>query len=462
MKRYQAQIGVTLAAMLLIAGCSSSDDTADETTTAAPSTTVAPAVTVAAVAADPAVAMVEACAEAWNTHDLEVVATCFAEGAVDTGLVVGSPEWEQRHALAEVQGWQQSITSDCEAIDAMVTCLATSEETLLGGKAGVTYTYELSYHFDDEGLITNVELECREGCGDGKAFEVALGRWMAIAHPESYETLFVAESETQNEQSWSTPEGVAELSTLIDEFVAQSDVYPLSGPSSTPEPEAEVGQAFLEALGEGRWAEAESLSSGRANRYVHYLDVANRVAPERFSGHVSDVEVTTGQVVFHYDDGTSIIYNEVSAEDGLVVNFKRNGFFIGSWPEPGSPGETGDVTVTVTAAIGRAIRFDKTADPHPMYGEHTETAATDVAVVTFLTIEVDNASTQEVDGWNAALVTPDGRSAEVTDALSGSYPANAITDDVLIFTRLAVFEGVELRIPIDDDTEVVAVVHAEE
>jgi hypothetical protein len=377
-------------------------------------------------------------------------------------LAVGSPEWEQRHALAEVQGWRQSITSDCEAIDGMVRCLATSEETHLGGKAGVAYTYELSYHFDDEGLITNVELECRGGCEDGQAFEVALGRWMAIAHPESYETLFVAESETRNEENWSTTEGMAELSPLIDEFVAQSDVYPLSGPSSTTEPDAEVGQAFLEALGEGRWAEAESLSSGRANRYVHYLNVANRVAPERFSGHVSDVDVTTGQVVFHYDDGTSITYNDVSTEAGLVVNFKRNGSRIGAWPEPWSPGEAGDVTVTVTAAVGRAIRFDKTADPHPMYGEHTEAAATDVAVVSFLTIEVDNASTQEVDGWSAMLVTSDGRSAEVTDALSGSYPANAITDDVLIFTRLGLLEGTELRIRIDDDTEVVVEVPSDE
>jgi hypothetical protein len=460
MKRYRVLVTVMLAAMALVAGCTSSDDTADETTEAAPATTVAPVVTVAA--AETAVATVEACSEAWNTHDPNAAAAFFAEGAVDTGLVVGSPEWEQRHALAEVQGWRQSITSDCEAIDGMVKCLATSEETLLGGKAGVAYTYELSYDFDNEGLITKVELECREGCDDGQAFEVALGRWMAIAHPESYETLFVAESETRNEENWSTTEGMAELSPLIDEFVAQSDGYPLSGPSSTTELDAEVGQAFLEALGEGRWAEAESLSSGRANRYVHYLNVANRVAPERFSGHVSDVDVTTGQVVFHYDDGTSITYNDVSTEAGLVVNFKRNGSRIGSWPEPGSPGEAGDVTVTLTTAIGRAIRFDKTADPHPIYGEHTEAAATDVAVVTFLTIEVDNASTQEVDGWSAVLVTPDGRSAEVTDALSGSYPANAITDDVLIFTRLGLFEGAELRIRIDADTEVVVEIPAHE
>jgi hypothetical protein len=233
--------------------------------------------------------------------------------------------------------------------------------------------------------------------------------------------------------------------------------------SSTTEPDVEVSQAFLEALAEGRWSEAESLSSGRANRFVHYLNVANRVAPERFSGYVSDVDVTTGQVVVHYDDGTSITYNEVRTEAGLVANFKRNSVRLGSLlEERWSPGEAGDVTVTVTVAFTRSIRFDKTADPHPTYGEHTETAATDVAVVNFLTIEVDNASTQEVDGWSAILVSSDGRSAEVTDALSGSYPANTITDDVLIFTRLGLFEGAELRIPIDDDTEVVAAVHAEE
>jgi hypothetical protein len=109
---------------------------------------------------------------------------------------VGSPEWEQRHALGEVQGWRQSITSDCEAVDGMVKCLAMSEDSL-GGKAGVVYRYELSSHFDNEGLITNVEVEWRRGVEDSKAFVVALGRWMAIAYPESYDTFFVAELATQ-------------------------------------------------------------------------------------------------------------------------------------------------------------------------------------------------------------------------------------------------------------------------
>jgi hypothetical protein len=67
-----------------------------------------------------------------------------------------------------------------------------------------------------------------EGDEDNEAFQEALGEWMATAHPEAYERFYVPAFQTTNDENWHSPEGVAELSQLIDEFVAQSDEFPLS------------------------------------------------------------------------------------------------------------------------------------------------------------------------------------------------------------------------------------------
>ena len=50
---------------------------------------------------------------------------------------------------------------------------------------------------------------------------------MEEAHPEVLETYYVPDFLTPKYENWFTSEGVAQLSQLVDEFVAQSDEYPL-------------------------------------------------------------------------------------------------------------------------------------------------------------------------------------------------------------------------------------------
>jgi hypothetical protein len=258
MKRYRVLVTVMLAAMALIAACTSSDDTADETTTAAPATTVAPpetattaaAATSTTVSPSAAIATVEAFINARNAHDADAIAAFFTESAWEDEFgAVGTPSWEQGYALEETRGWRGTLV-DCQADDGEVTCLVDSEDTLLSGKAGVVYTSEWQFRFDDQGLIAHRNEEILTGGAEDSAFDDALGLWMMTAYPESLPTFYEGEGHYSNapagvgteeerakielrfrirwrEENWSTPEGVAELSPLIDEFVAQSDVYPL-------------------------------------------------------------------------------------------------------------------------------------------------------------------------------------------------------------------------------------------
>jgi hypothetical protein len=110
--------------------------------------------------------------------------------------------------------------------DGRLTCLATWAWTNLSGKAGVIRVSEVEYRFDDQGLIRSVYHENVSGKDDDVAFNAALGTWMATAYPESYEAFFIDDTYRRNDENWLNR--VAELSPLIDEFVAQSDEYPLS------------------------------------------------------------------------------------------------------------------------------------------------------------------------------------------------------------------------------------------
>ena len=78
---------------------------------------------------------------------------------------------------------------------------------------------------------------------------------------------------------------------------------------------------------------------------------------------------------------------------------------------------------------------------------------------TSLVVEIDNRSSEEVYGFDAVLVGSDRRSAEVVYS-SSDYPADAITDDVLVFNGIDLTDGGELRIAVDFDTTLVVEVPA--
>jgi hypothetical protein len=182
----------------------------------------------AEVAGTSELATVEAVTAAYNAYDADTYATYWVEGTEGpAGIVVGSPEWQQFLAEEEARGVQITL-SGCEATDGTVRCLETYEETRLSGKAGIVITWEVEYTFDEEGRITSFGSGINtQGTEAISPFEDALGRWMATEHPEVFETYYVPDFYTRKYENWYTPEGAAQLSQLIDEFIAQSEAYPL-------------------------------------------------------------------------------------------------------------------------------------------------------------------------------------------------------------------------------------------
>jgi hypothetical protein len=221
-------IPLTLAVLLLPACTDSADDVAATTVVPPETATTAPVVTSTTLSEAATIATVEALEEACNAYDSDASLALFADAASWRGQAPGTPGWEQK--WVEIEAWgQQSTLSDCEMADGRLTCLATWEWTNLSGKAGVIRVSEVEYRFDDQGLIRSVYYENVSGKDDDVAFDAALGTWMATAYPGSYEAFFIDDTYRKNDENWLNR--VAELSPLIDEFVAQSDEYPL-GPAA--------------------------------------------------------------------------------------------------------------------------------------------------------------------------------------------------------------------------------------
>jgi hypothetical protein len=247
MRRFLTVPTAILTAVLLVAACTSGDDAAEEPTTATPAATVAPPETATTVAAtvttsqsavvspDTAIATVQALQNAYNAYDPDAALPLFEEDANDEGAYPGDPVWHRfNFDMPKVVGTQATL-SECVADDhGTVTCIKTWTDTLLSGKAGIVYWRVEEFHVTAEGLITlRIGSQRPKGVEDNEAFEGALGEWMVIAHPEAYERFYVPAFNSKNAENWNSPDGVAELSPLIDEFVAQSDEYPLS-PAVSP------------------------------------------------------------------------------------------------------------------------------------------------------------------------------------------------------------------------------------
>ncbi len=247
MRRFLTVPTAILTVVFLIAGCTSSDDTAEEPTTAAPATTVAPpetATTTAATVAPPetvtttpiatsttvspaaAIAAVNAFNDALNAYDAIAIRAVCAEGAIDryNGIMIESPEWEQLMTTHREWRGVESTMADCEVTDHTVTCQVTIDEKNLYGKAGIVLTLETYIQVNDQGLITAIDWTFLSGVEEYDTFEAALGDWMATAYPEAYETFYPGFGSSY-EEAWLS--GIDELSPLIDEFVAQSNEYPL-------------------------------------------------------------------------------------------------------------------------------------------------------------------------------------------------------------------------------------------
>jgi hypothetical protein len=213
--------------------------TAAPTTTAALATTVAPTTTVAPASADgvsPQIATVEAMYDALNAHDADTYAVYWAEDAEGWGpyfwgrnkVPVGSPEMDQGFEQRRAWGAHYAL-ADCELIDETVRCLETLDDRVYHGMAGLTYDREVTYTFDEQGMITIMGNHNANGA-ELNDFGEVFGPWVLSSHPEIAETYLVPgfEQAWKEDVIFASPENIAEFTGLIEEFVAQSDTYPLT------------------------------------------------------------------------------------------------------------------------------------------------------------------------------------------------------------------------------------------
>jgi hypothetical protein len=246
--RRRGLLVLVLSLALVAAACSSDDDSSDTTavaaatatTTTAPMTTAAPTTTVAPDSADGVplqIATVEAMYDASNAHDADAYTGYWAEDAIGWGTwtggwavdaAIGSPEMEK--GFEERRAWGAHFTlSDCQLVDETVRCLETWDDRVLHGMAGLTIDREAISTFDDQGVITTM-IHVNSNWDEAEAFFDAFGPWLTATYPEIAETYLVPgfESAYKEEIIFASPENIAEFTGLIEEFVAQSDAYPLA------------------------------------------------------------------------------------------------------------------------------------------------------------------------------------------------------------------------------------------
>jgi hypothetical protein len=225
-------VTIAVAAVVMVRSGSGeapvADSDSDEPIAVSTTTDVEAPTTVPATETPAQIPVVESANAAYNSYDAGAYAAYWAEGIEGPGgYIVGSDDWHTFIAQEQARGIEITL-SDCEATDNAVTCLETYQETLLSGKAGIVLTWEAEYTFNENGLIVGFARFNNTGAEAIGPFEDALGRWMATTHPEVFETYYVPDFYTRKYENWFTPQGATQLSQLIDEFITDSNEYPLN------------------------------------------------------------------------------------------------------------------------------------------------------------------------------------------------------------------------------------------
>jgi len=171
-----------------------------------------------------------------NAHDADAYAVYWAEDAVGWGpmvwgndkVPVGSPEMEK--GFEERRAWGAHFTlSDCQLVDEEVRCLETWDDRVYHGMAGLTLDREAVYTFDEQGMITTM-VNFNFNFDEVTDWQEEFGPWMTATYPEIAETYLVPgfDKAFKREVVFASPESIADFTGLIEEFVAQSDTYPLA------------------------------------------------------------------------------------------------------------------------------------------------------------------------------------------------------------------------------------------
>ena len=164
--------------------------------------------------------------DAFNAYDAAGYAAFWAEGATGReDIVIRGPEWNELVADEEESRAHIEL-SNCTQTDRDVTCTITRSDRYQTETAGAVLTWDSTYHFTEDGLISGVTFDDSTVYDEIDAYFAALGAWLEATHPDVYPTFFVEGFGTVKEYYY-TLEGLAEIEPYLGEFFAQSEVYPL-------------------------------------------------------------------------------------------------------------------------------------------------------------------------------------------------------------------------------------------
>ena len=229
-------IATGLVAALAIASCSSSEPDATEEvagTAAATTTTHPPSITTSteppSSPSDEALfaqkmATIEAMVEARNTGDFDAWRAFFPAERPriwdDTVEDESELDW-QRSYMAANEIW--TITGPCQSQGNGVQCPMTLVNDFFG-PAGLFFRTGVDFSFNDDGEISYLGSNTWEIAGDPGEFSEAFDTWLFDAQPDVYAS-FVPRVEGEN--GLPSAEDMPTALGYVDEFIAQSDSYPL-------------------------------------------------------------------------------------------------------------------------------------------------------------------------------------------------------------------------------------------
>jgi hypothetical protein len=239
---------VTIALMMVLAACSSSDSDDGATTTAAPTTTVAPTVaapttTVAPTVAAPTTTVAPTVAAPTNEDAILDSAVAAVMAAIDAKNSYDLDGWLMAHEGGKRPGVplfaEQILMNAKQQYEIVEACQVTGEDS--SGKTsvecvikdnngfwavgGISDTNNQVYLVNADGLITNTS---HFGSSSRNAFNQAFHQWLSDTYPEVYNEMGYA-TISSNGPGFDTrnPDHMLIAVEYVEEFVAQSDTYPL-------------------------------------------------------------------------------------------------------------------------------------------------------------------------------------------------------------------------------------------
>jgi hypothetical protein len=164
--------------------------------------------------------VISAWVESYNSGDVDAWLALYAEDAVVNGTLLKlDPEYIRGVQLMNIS-WHETLSlSECTAVDLDVFHCHYLRSNDMLARGGITASGLIEFGFDESGSMLRSDPTVINP--EVTVFESALSSWIEAEHPEiALATRF---------GQMLIGDASADLLAVVEEFVEQSDVYPLTG-----------------------------------------------------------------------------------------------------------------------------------------------------------------------------------------------------------------------------------------